>query len=294
MNLIADLRAAIARTLANEVKAYDLAKACVRFGLAGGSGEEAFANKRRYVESRLDERGLAELLSIGDAVLVEYEGYKLHAFELKEALRFARCSGRLKITEITRRNVLDELMLMGTLWGKMDIHLFLGRLWPVDAMTSMDHRHKTFAEEVFRHMVMNEDWSTPQLLDRLNVLQLSDEAFVELLELVVHPSVREADAQKAWADAINKHIQRDRFALAVADSISGYPAVSGASARCWCRHHAQESDLRFERPHAGHRADRCDPQRHPSRSKRRVLSVLRPPDPRYRPDVAVPCRMVDR
>src|SRR5262249_22775416 len=149
--ILAELRSAIARTLAAEVKAYDLAKACVRFGLADGSGEEAYASKLRYVEARLVEKTLPELLAIGDAVLVAYEGYKLHAFELKESLRLARSGGRRLITEITRRNLLDELTLMGCLWGKMDVESFLARLWPVDAMASHDPRHNTFAEEVWRH-----------------------------------------------------------------------------------------------------------------------------------------------
>jgi hypothetical protein len=34
------------------------------------------------------------LLRIGDAVLCEYGTYKLHAFQLKEALRVARADGR--------------------------------------------------------------------------------------------------------------------------------------------------------------------------------------------------------
>jgi len=210
MNFVTELRTAIARTLANEIKAYDLAKACVRFGLEDGTGEEAWAGKMRYVESRLDNKALGELLAIGDAVLEAYEGYKLHAFELKETLRLARTNGRRRITEITRRNLFDELTLMGCMWGKLDIHLFLGRLWPVDAMASHDPRHKTFGDEVWRHMVLNDDWSTPQLLGRLNAMQLSDEAFMELLERIVHPSVRDADEQKTWVEAINKHIARDR------------------------------------------------------------------------------------
>lgn len=223
MNVVADLRAAIARTLAVEVKAYDLAKVCIGVGLSDGTDEEAFRSKTKYVEHRLEEKSLADLLAIGDAVLVAYEGYKLHAFALKEALRFARCNGRLSITEITRRNIFDELTLMGSLWGKLEIDVFLARLWPVSEMASHDPRHKTFSAEIRRHMVMNDDWSPSYLLGRLNVLGLSDEALCELLEQVVHPSAREADEQKAWVDAINKHLQRDRFALTPTDTMSGYP-----------------------------------------------------------------------
>jgi hypothetical protein len=61
-----------------------------------------------------------------------YEGYKLHAFRLKEALRFARAGGKRRISEITRTNLLDELVLMGPLEGKLGLGVFLEKLWPVD------------------------------------------------------------------------------------------------------------------------------------------------------------------
>ena len=109
MNHESALREAIAGTLAVEVKAHSLVKACVRFGLAEGTDEEAWAGKARYVEARLSDKPLAELLEIGDDVLREYQGYKLHAFRLKEALRFGRADGKRHISEITRRNLVDEL-----------------------------------------------------------------------------------------------------------------------------------------------------------------------------------------
>jgi len=70
MNLAAELRSAIARTLANEVKAYDLARACVRFGLADGTGEEAYASKMRYVDTRLEGKSPAELNRIVQVVIL--------------------------------------------------------------------------------------------------------------------------------------------------------------------------------------------------------------------------------
>lgn len=154
-----ELRAAISATLAMEVKAHSLVQACLRFGLEGGEESEAWASKARYVGKRLEGKQLVDLLKIGDAVLQAYEGYKLHAFRLKEALRFARAEGKRRISEITRTNLLDELVLMGPLEGKLGIGVFLGKLWPVDHMASNDHRHDTFAGEIWQHMIMNDDWT---------------------------------------------------------------------------------------------------------------------------------------
>src|SRR6266700_4519222 len=119
MSYEVDLRAAITATLATEVNAHSLVQACVGFGLQGGEESEAWASKAKYVEKRIRDRQLAELLKLGDAVLHAYEGYKLHAFRLNEALRFARAGGRRRISEITRANLLDELLLMGPLEGKL-------------------------------------------------------------------------------------------------------------------------------------------------------------------------------
>lgn len=225
MNHEAELRAAISATLATEVKAHSLVQACVRFGLEGGQESEAWASKATYVGKRLEDKQLADLLKIGDAVLHAYEGYKLHAFRLKEALRFARAGGKRRISEITRTNLLDELLLMGRLEGKLELGVFLAKLWPVDQMASHDHRHKTFGGEVWQHMIMNDDWTPQYLLERLGVAELSDEALSDLLELVVHPSVRQDDEQRAWAAAISKHLIKDGYTLYESERISGFPVL---------------------------------------------------------------------
>lgn len=223
MNHEAELRATIAGTLATEVKAHSLVQACVRLGLEGGEEAEAWSSKIRYVEKRLANKQLAELLKLGDGVLRAYEGYKLHAFRLKEALRLARAEGKRRITEITRKNLVDEALLMGQLEGKLEISVFLGKLWPIHEMASNDHRHETFGGELWQHMVNNDDWTPEYLFDRLGVAELSDEALSEFLELVVHPSVRQDDEQATWVTALNKHLIKDGFTLRESEWISGFP-----------------------------------------------------------------------
>jgi very-short-patch-repair endonuclease len=223
VNYEAELRNAIARTLAVVVKAHSLPPVCVQLGLEDGEGAEAFAGKERYVQRRLADKSLTDLLKVGDEVVRAYENHKLHAFQLRETVRLARVNGKRRISEITRTKLFDELLLMGSLEGKLDLDNFLRRLWPIDEMPSSDFRHTTFAGDLWQHMVINSDWSQYELLSRLGAVELSDEAFTELLELLVHPTVRQEEQQAQWLEVINKHLRRDGFIFAEADKISGYP-----------------------------------------------------------------------
>jgi len=112
---------------------------------------------------------------------------------------------------------------LGSLEGQLDLDNFLRRIWPIEEMPSSDHRHKTFSGDLWQHMVINDDWSQYELLSRLDAMELSDEIFGELLELLIHPTVRHETQQAQWLEVINKHLVRDGFLLTEADSISGYP-----------------------------------------------------------------------
>jgi len=66
------VRNAIAETLAENVKAYDLPEICVGFGLGAGNAADAFSSKRVYVKSRLLQKRGNELITIGESVIDEY------------------------------------------------------------------------------------------------------------------------------------------------------------------------------------------------------------------------------
>lgn len=160
MNLAVDLANAIASLLATEVKAQNLPTVCVGFGLADGTGDDAFRGKARYVATRLEGKSLAELVAIGAAVLMANDRFTLETFRLREAVRFARAKGLRRITEITRANLCEAFSGLGSLSGKLDLVDFLKKLWPIDAMQSQDLRYPTFGDELFQHTVRNDDWST--------------------------------------------------------------------------------------------------------------------------------------
>ena len=68
------LRDAIASSLADKVKAYDVAAWCVRLGLAEqGPDEDPFRSKFIYVKSRLTSREMPDLLRIAQTLLDEWD-----------------------------------------------------------------------------------------------------------------------------------------------------------------------------------------------------------------------------
>lgn len=177
MSYEAKLRTAIARAIAAIEDEQSLAQACVRFGLEDGGPVDFWENKKQYVEDRLTDQSLTALIAISEVLLCTYESHKLHVFRLNEALRLARAGGKRRISEITRRNIFDALLLLGALEGQLDLDNFFRRIWPIDEMPSDDPRHKTFSGDLWQHMVINDDWSQHELLSRLDAMELSDEVF---------------------------------------------------------------------------------------------------------------------
>lgn len=65
----------------------------------------------------------------------------------------------MKISEITRRDILDELRLRNTQWnGRLDEVEFLGRLYPLQMLPSDDGRYEDMAGDIYQHRINNLDW----------------------------------------------------------------------------------------------------------------------------------------
>lgn len=134
-----------------------------------------------------------------------------------------------KITSVTRRNLLDEILIIGEeagkyFWGKLDFIEFLKRIWPLDNMPSLDPRFKTATEDIHQHMIRNTDWSDHYLFEEyLGLSKSSDEQFLRFLEQLVHPIVRTPENQQEYVSIIDHHLRNDGYQLAAREQISGYP-----------------------------------------------------------------------
>lgn len=204
-----------------EEKTYDLPTVCTRYGLESGDESEAFQSRRVYIQKRLKGKDQLFLLDLAKRIISDY-GSKANA--LLKLVRRLNSTGLFMISEITRRNIMDELYARNNITGKYELVEFLNRIWNLDSMPSTDYRFKTAAGDVWQHMVNNSDWDDVYLFEKyLELMIATDELFVKFIEQVVHPLVRPQVEQGEYIEAINKHLVHDGFSLILAENISGFP-----------------------------------------------------------------------
>jgi hypothetical protein len=96
------------------------------------------------------------------------------------------------ITEVTRRAIIDYLSV-GRHWsGALQDDEFLGRLYDLKRMPSTDYRYKTAGQDIWKHRVMNTDWSNDWVFtdQRFGLLFGPDEPSLKFLAETVNPVVR--------------------------------------------------------------------------------------------------------
>lgn len=137
------------------------------------------------------------------------------------------------ISKITRTKLFEEILLASQdsfenpISGNMDLDKFLKRIFPLDEMPSTDPRFQTATEDIWKHMVMNNDWDYLYLLgEYLGVINGPDDQFVKFIEEMVHPIIRKETEQEKYVAIINRHIERDGYKLQSYAQISGYAVYS--------------------------------------------------------------------
>ncbi len=130
-----------------------------------------------------------------------------------------------KITEVTRRYIIDALLLdRESFYGRLDLVGFLRRVWPLKDMPSTDRRFEDAEGDIWQHMVNNDDWTNDDLFyNHLDVLDMPDEHFAKFLEECVHPLVSTGTARTArLVSLFNGYLTQDGFALQANGQISGH------------------------------------------------------------------------
>ncbi|GEN89786.1 hypothetical protein [Oceanobacillus sojae] len=217
--MLNDLIDAITKILADE-KAYDLPNICLKYGLDNGDESEAFESKRVYVQRRLKIKDQTFLLDLAHKVLNDYGST---AKELSKVLHRLAPNGLFSISEITRRNIMNELYTRGNIEGKLEITDFLNRIWSLENMSSTDFRFNNAQEEISQHMINNLDWDEPYLYEvYLDVLTATDETIIQFLELIIHPIVRDPIEAKEYLEVINSHLVKDGYQFFPSNKLSGY------------------------------------------------------------------------
>lgn len=136
----------------------------------------------------------------------------------------------MTISEVTRREIIDALIVAGGWSGRLQEDQFLARLFDLEKMPSKDWRYQTAAQDIGKHRVNNSDWENDWVFDddRFNLRWASDEVFLRFLCETVHPLVRpDSDAARALAEQLNSELRKDGWELFESKQLSGRP-VYGA------------------------------------------------------------------
>lgn len=129
----------------------------------------------------------------------------------------------MKIQEITRRLIIDELIMHGCITGQMSVSDFVQRVYPkAREMPTTDWRFgmKTAIDDIHQHMDNNNDWEFEHLFcSYLDLLHVDDKDFIYFLEQYVHPIIRRFH--------ITEELERIEFGTECLDSINKYLRSDG-------------------------------------------------------------------
>lgn len=132
----------------------------------------------------------------------------------------------MTISRETRATIIDYLITReAPLSGQLDLVEFLGRIWDLSALPSTDGRFQTAAQDIWKHMVMNNDWSLHYLLyTYLDLTGCEDEQFIKFLANCVHPTVLPTrEPVEELVRFFNDALRRDGYLLQAASQLSGKP-----------------------------------------------------------------------
>ena len=138
----------------------------------------------------------------------------------------------MRITEITRRDIIDAIAGMGVVWaGRLKETDFLARLYDLNSIESHDSRFRDAEADIWQHRVANPmDWSDDWVFDddRFRLLAGDDDLFLRFLCETIHPSVRPNVAEaENLGQLYNSMLKNDGFRLIERSRMSNKPVYAG-------------------------------------------------------------------
>ena len=132
----------------------------------------------------------------------------------------------MEISEITRRDIIDYLLLRDTpFYGRLDLVSFLKRVWDLSSMPSTDYRFSNAEGDIWQHMIRNSDWENNYLLiTYLDLLKCDDDIFLSFLQQTLHPLVlSEETVLLESVNEYNSKLSTDGYQLEISSRVSGKP-----------------------------------------------------------------------
>lgn len=137
----------------------------------------------------------------------------------------------MKISEITRRDIIDSISVESVnWWGRLEETEFLSRLFDLQTLPSKDARYPNASGDIWQHRVNNNDWEDDWIFsdDRFNIRHGDDEIFLRFLCEMLHPVVRSDPTEaERLAQMFNQYLRIDGFELSERTRMSGRPIYVG-------------------------------------------------------------------
>ncbi|MEP0884658.1 AAA family ATPase [Trichocoleus sp. ST-U3] len=134
-----------------------------------------------------------------------------------------------KITEVTRRDIVEFLSTKELLWyGRLEETEFLSRLYNLEETPSTDSRFDTARSDIWQHRINNEDWENDWIFfdSRFNLSDENDDHFfLKFLCETLHPIVRSNIHEiQLLLQTYNKLLSPDGYEIFEERKISGRSA----------------------------------------------------------------------
>lgn len=141
----------------------------------------------------------------------------------------------MKISEATRRDLIDSLLLEKVQWsGRLEEPDFLARIFDVNGMPSKDHRFSSAYRDIWQHRVNNpQDWEDDWVFydSRFDLLHADDALFLNFLCETLHPVVRsDPEEVERLRQLYNHFLRADGYELVEKVRMAGRPVFAARQA----------------------------------------------------------------
>lgn len=133
----------------------------------------------------------------------------------------------MKLTKKLKKEILNQILEQDNPFNLDDnsnIMFFLQQIWELDLMPSEDSRYENAYEDIYQHMVRNDDWDYLYLFEERLSLFSDDKIFKAFLELIIHPKTRETEDEiMKYFFLLNPYLEKEKYCYFATEYLDNVP-----------------------------------------------------------------------